>query len=273
MPKVEIIHYTGKYGFSTDGATSLQKDEMEAAARLLAFTKNTRLNMNPEGFEVFRHKPWDDILTDISYMAGTIPSNWEFVDVVFSLQKVSRACAQQITRTRFTPMDADIFGSYAMQSFRLDTLGDVTFHLNPEISEGDESNRIFLEEAHDEALLNYKEAIGRGIPQQDARGLLPMDTHCNLVVKFNLRQLVDMLRTRDQSLRVQGEYGEVAHQMKEAVLRIWPWSATFFEPKDSKAVAIIEEVAKELVGTRLTADLPLRELSTRLAKAADLLKK
>ena len=267
MPKVDIISFTGKH---PDNRTSeLLPSEREFAARLLVFTKQTRLVMNGARFDEVLHMPWSEIEKELDYMAGTIPSSWEFVDVTFTLQQVSRACAQQITRTRFTPMDADIFGSYAMQSFRVEELNDVTFHNR--FPPGFEHE--LLAASHNDALVNYKEAIKVGIPQQDARGLLPMDTHCNLVVKFNLRQLVDMLRTRDESLRVQGEYGEVAHQMKQAVLEIWPWSARFFEPKDTKAIKMIEDVAKDLVGTRLTAELPLRELSTKLAKAADLLKK
>lgn len=283
MPKVEIIHFTGALGLSPtiEGAEGQPQTswETEFAARLLVFTKQTRLQMSGARFAEVLDWPWEKIEAELDYMAGTIPSSWEFCDVTFAIQQVSRACAQQITRTRFTPMDADIFGSYAMQSFRVEELKELTFHVNPEVAAKDESHRIFLETAHEEALENYKHALSRGIPQQDARGLLPMDTHANLVVKFNLRQLVDMLRTRDESLRVQGEYGEVAHQMKLAVLEIWPWSAKFFEPKDAKAIRMIEDISKSLkaLGSTMTpngtAGHPVAEYATTLAKAADLLKK
>jgi flavin-dependent thymidylate synthase len=208
-------------------------------------------------------------------MAGTIPSSWEFVDVTFTITGVSRACAQQITRTRFTPMDGDIFGSYAMQSMRVTELREMTFHVNPKLGVHEQQ---LLEEMHQEQAQAYHEAIELGIPVEDARGLLPLDTHCNLVVKFNLRQLVDMLRTRDQSLRVQGEYGSIAAEMKRLVLDIWPWSEKFFEPKDAKSVKMIEDVAQDLITFSGLTDFgdqrhELRELGTKLAKAADLLKK
>lgn len=271
MPKVEIIHFTGVDPMHAGPWINHGcADEEEFAARLLVFTKNTRLNMNPEGFRKFMKMPWEEVLKELDYMAGTIPSSWEFVDVTFTLQGVSRACAQQITRTRFTPMDADIFGSYAMQSFRVTELEDVTCHINPDLSEDDKKWMNAVQHA---AVVGYKMAIERGIPQQDARGLLPMDTHCNLVVKFNLRQLVDMLRTRDESLRVQGEYGEVAHQMKELVLRVWPWSEKFFEPKEKKAIGMIEEVAKSIRIQFGSSSQDAIDMSTTLAKAADLLKK
>lgn len=272
MPKVEIIYFTGMDAAAYDSTNQhLNEWEKQFAARLLVFTKQTRLQMDGARFDAVLNMQWDDIVKEIDYMAGTIPSSWEFVDVTFALQQVSRACAQQITRTRFTPMDADIFGSYAMQSFRVEELKELTFHVNPERNEDE---KALLQQAHNIGAMWYKRAIEAGIPQQDARGLLPMDTHCNLVVKFNLRQLVDMLRTRDESLRVQGEYGEVAHQMKERVLEIWPWSATFFEPKNDKAVRMIEEVAIELRENDSDANsVDLGGLSTKLAKAADLLKK
>lgn len=286
MPKVEIIHFTGRYpvplpSLSPD-SIYVTNEEKEHAARLLVFTKQTRLVMNGTQFRTVMAMPWEEIEKELDYMAGTIPSSWEFVDVVFALQQVSRACAQQITRTRFTPMDADIFGSYAMQSFRVGELDGLTFHMNDELAEnravtGDNKMADHIHASHMRSFADYREAIAMGIPQQDARGLLPMDTHCNLVVKFNLRQLVDMLRTRDESLRVQGEYGEVAHQMKKAVLSIWPWSAKFFEPKDQKAIKMIEEVSKDLlsIGNAATGNegYVQKSMATKLAKAADLLKK
>jgi hypothetical protein len=65
-------------------------------------------------------------------------------------------------------------------------------------------------------------------------------------------------------MRVQGEYQIVAHQMRAAVFAIWPWSKPFFEPKDKKAIDLIEEVAR---------DIDNKEMKMQLAKAADLLKK
>jgi len=89
-----------------------------------------------------------------------------------------------------------------------------------------------------------------------------MNVHCNLIDKFNLRSIVDILRARE-SLRVQGEYREVCRQMKAEVFRIWPWVAPFFEPPNKKAIDLIESVAAELTGEQRMA----------LAKAADLIKK
>jgi thymidylate synthase ThyX len=109
MPEVSIIDYTGKGS----------RDESWHAARLLAFTKNTRLQMNPDGFKEFEDMPVQSIAEEIAYMATTIPSSWEFVDVTFLMTDLSRATAQQVTRTRTA--------SFAMQSQRVTEMSGVTW--------------------------------------------------------------------------------------------------------------------------------------------------
>ena len=250
MPEVALIHYTGR---GTDHPQLY-------AAQLLAFTKNTRLQMTPDGFDSFAKMPMDDLLDEMKYMAGTIPSSWEFVDVVFAVNGISRATAQQMTRTRTA--------SFAMQSQRVTDMSDVDYNFPPEWADGsplhDEYSNVMCE-----AVAGYHRLVRDGAKLEDARGVLPVGVNCNLIAKYNLRAFVDLVRARD-SLRVQGEYVDVVRQMKEWVISIWPWSETFFEPKDAKAIAMIEEVALWLRQTQRTSDV---EPSTKLAKAADLLKK
>lgn len=239
-PKVSLIWFTGKGN----------PDEQYYAARLLAYTKNTRLQMTPDGFERFMSMPQDELDKELLYMSNTIPSSWEFVDVIFSLNNVTRACAQQITRTRTA--------SFAMQSQRVTDMSEVTYHVPDSVKDKEEyDHRIRM------SLYGYQGVVKEGEALEDARGLLPMNVHCNIIAKYNLRSLVDLLRARD-SMRVQGEYQMIARQMREAVFAVWPWARPFFEPKDKKAIDLIEEVARSLDS---------HELKMQLAKAADLLKK
>jgi hypothetical protein len=255
MPNVALIDYTGKGSpiEYSDGPTG------QYAARLLAFTKSTRLQMTPEGFEAFLRKPWAEIEGELAYMARTIPSSGEFVNCTFTRMNVTRACAQQITRTRFTPMDSDIFGSYAMQSQRVTDMTNVTYDLPPGIVEAGCASDYAG--SMDAAMDNYQQLVAKGAPLQDARGILPMNSHCNLVVSFNLRSLAEMFRKRE-SLRVQGEFVDIVRAMRAEVERVWPWSSQFFIPKDEVAIEIIERIARTL------PEHDQREL----AKAADLLK-
>lgn len=248
MPKVKLIHYTGK-GHS---------DAMYAA-RLLVYTKNTRLRMTPEGMkEIFDLRVWPDskIVDELKYMADTIPSSWEFVDVVFAIEGVTRACAQQMTRTRNA--------SYAMQSQRVTDMSGFKVLMPSTISVGSSGYWHSAIQAIKEC---YSGLVAAGVPAEDARGILPLNVHCNLVVKYNLRSFVELIRTRD-SLRVQGEYVDIVRQMKDEVLTFWPWAEFFFEPKESKAIRIIEEVA---LGLKDTPGAPSGAVA-KLAKAADLIK-
>ena len=240
QPSVSLLWFTGKG----------TNDETYGAARLLAYTKNTRLQMTPDGYEAFEQMPIEDLDRELQYMSNTIPSSWEFVDVIFSINNVSRACAQQITRTRTA--------SFAMQSQRVTDMTSVSYHVPESVKDKD----AYID-GMEIALSEYKWSVDRGESLEDARGLLPINVHCNIVAKYNLRSLVDLLRARD-SMRVQGEYQMVARQMREAVFAVWPWAIPFFDPKDKKAIALIEEVA---------ATMTDKHLKMQLAKAADLLKK
>lgn len=247
--QVDLIDFTGRGSSIPD-----------YAARLLAFTKNTRLNMAPEGIERFMNMPEAELMEEMQYMVATLPSSWEFVNATFCVREVSRACAQQITRTRWSPMESDIFGSYAMQAQRVTDMSGAPIHI-PDAVKGNQAQLEHYSDAIQTQLDNYGVALDMGMHQEDARGLLPMHMSSNLVVQFNLRALTELCRKRS-SMRVQGEYNEVVRQMREAIIAVWPWSTPFFEPKECIASKIIEEVA---------AELP-RELKLKLAKAADLIK-
>lgn len=239
-PKVSLLWFTGK-------DTS---DPQYYAARMLAYTKNTRLQMTPDGFERFMTMSHEELAKEIEYMSNTIPSSWEFVDVIYSINDVTRACAQQITRTRNA--------SFAMQSQRVTNMIEVSYHVPDSVKHKDlYEGRMMM------ALTGYQFAVQDGESLEDARGLLPLNVHCNLIAKYNLRSLVDLLRARD-SMRVQGEYQMIAREMRRLVIEAWPWVAPFFVPKDEKAIKLIEEVAAQ-VGDK--------EMRMQLAKAADLLKK
>lgn len=250
MAKVTLIDYTGK-----------GHPDPLYAGRLLAYTKNTRMNMTPEGLEKFMTKPAQEILDELTYMSRSIPSSWEFADVVFQINGVSRAIAQQITRTRNA--------SYAMQSQRVTDMSEVTFD---DIKHNDPLVVAAHKKHMNDGIHNYIEEVKLGVPLEDARDLLPIGVHTNLLDKYNLRALVDLIRARE-SLRVQGAYVDIVRQMKEQVSRVWPWAQIFFEPKDQKAISMIEEVALELRKQEGAQGAFYQGLSGRLAKAADLLKK
>ena len=247
MAEVQLIDYTGKG----------RPDEKWHAANMLMFTKSTRLDLSPDLLERIQKMSEFEKQEELDYMSKTIPSSWEFVDVTFLVSGVSRAAAQQMTRTRNA--------SFAMQSQRVTNVKDFGV-VNPFERDGDAGFFFTFEAATQDAYEVYSNLVSRGCPLQDARGVLPMAAKSNLVAKYNLRSFVELMRTRS-SLRVQGEYSDIADEMKSAVLRAWPWAATFFESPHQKAIDILEAVADE------EGIEPGRGIGWDIAKAIDLLRK
>lgn len=244
MARVQLLTFTGKG----------HPQEEDYAAALLAFTKATRLEMTEALFDDILENP-EDLPDELAYMATTIPSSWEFVDLTFLISGVTRAVAQQITRTRTA--------SYAMQSMRVvDGMGLNV--VNP-FDETDHKHETFKAGAL-LAKANYQHLLTEGAAKEDARGLLPLNTESNLVAKYNLRNFVELVRARS-SLRVQGEYSNIVDQMRVHTLSVWPWAEAFFRPPQEAAIALLEEVAHEL-GIE-TGSGP----AWQIAKAIDLIRK
>lgn len=241
-PKVTLIHATPD------------------AAQLLLFTKSTRLNLSPALMDQIWAMHQEDVEAELATMATTIRSSWEFVDLVFLIEGVTRATAQQITRTRNA--------SYAMQSQRVTDASQMSI-ANP-FPEGS-PHRLTFETAASAAKGFYRLLAswsGDAPPAklEDARGILPMNTTCNLICKYNLRAFASLIAAR-KSLRAQGEYNDIALQMEALAIAQWPWVEPFFRPSKELALELLEKAAKEIginVGSGPAWDI---------AKAIDLLRK
>lgn len=241
---VELIGFTGMG----------REDENWHAADILIFTKATRLNMTAGLLNEVKHWPESRKLEELEYMATTIPSSWEFVDLTFLISGVTRAAAQQITRTRAA--------SYAMQSMRVVDASDVEV-VNP--FDDVDPLHIAFDEAAESARQSYQTMSKAGAARQDARGILPLNSTTNLVAKYNLREFVRLHSARS-SLRTQGEYGRVVEEMHELVVSAWPWSRPFFTPKNEAALKILKGVVDE-VGLNVGEGL-----GWQIAKAMDLIR-
>jgi flavin-dependent thymidylate synthase len=243
--KVELIDYTGVG----------RADQQWHAADVMIFTKQTRLNLSAGLMQEIKGWSAEKKQAELDYMAKTIKSSWEFVDVTFLLSGVSRAVAQQITRTRTA--------SYAMQSLRVVNASDLG------VVEGKKLEPRQLElyrTAVDSAKQSYTELVAAGAALEDARGVLPLNTECSLVCKYNFRSATDLIKAR-KSLRAQGEYGEIVREMERLILEVWPWAGPFFESDVDIAVQMLENVAKELGITTGKGQ------GWEIAKAIDLIRK
>lgn len=233
--KVSLINYTG-FGMY---------DPADFAAKLLIYTKSTRLKQSPETYAEIFNMPPEVIKDQLQYIANTIRSSWEFVDYTFQIEGVSRGFTHQFVRTRT--------GSFAQESQRTVSKEGGFGVVMPEVYKGtpmEEEWHMAIRYIADA----YDRSIQEGFSPQDARAILPTATSTNIIAKFNLRTMADMIPKRE-NIRAQGEYAEVARLMGEAMLKVHPWVEPFLWP-DRTSTPALEEILKGMVGTACPAELP-----------------
>lgn len=187
------------------------------ARELLVFTKSTRLNVTPGLLDVISLYSEEKLQKELDYMVDTIKSSWEFVDFTFCIEGVSRGFTHQFVRNRL--------GSYAQQTMRILDMGDFDYITGPSIA-GDERLQAMYDAAMAQISAVYKELIKSGAKIEDARGILPTNISTNIIAKFNLRALSQMMLSR-ASNRTQDEYRQVLDAMYAAVVEAEPWCASF----------------------------------------------
>lgn len=187
------------------------------AREMLVFTKSTRLNVTPGLMDVIKMYDEKKLQKELDYMVDTIKSSWEFVDATFCIEGVSRGFTHQFVRNRL--------GSYAQQTMRILDMGDFDYITGPSIA-GDERLQAMYDAAMAQISVVYKELIKSGAKIEDARGILPTNISTNIIAKFNLRALSQMMLSR-ASNRTQDEYRQVLDAMYAAVVEAEPWCASF----------------------------------------------
>ena len=206
------------------------------AITLLQFTKATRLTLSAGLLEEIRSRPLDQQQEELDYMAGTIPSSWEFVDYTFCIEGVSRAYTHQQVRTRAA--------SYAQQTMRILDMGEFSYVFTDANMADPEAMRI-IEQHNASTQSVYRRLRKLGQAPEDARGILPTNIATNIVCKFNLRTLAELAKSRTGG-RTQGEYQKVINGCIDAVLEVHPWAEKFLFAKGRDLFKDIEQFARDL---------------------------
>jgi flavin-dependent thymidylate synthase len=228
------------------------------AAALLLFTKNTRLNMTAGSYQSISERSPAEVAKELAYIAGTIPSSWEFVDYVFAVEGVSRAYTHQQVRTRAA--------SYAQQSMRVLDMCEFDYVM----TEGnladpcipDLINKLKL---HISGTYKMMRALGQA--PEDCRGILPTNIATNMICKFNLRTMSELCRSRTGG-RTQSEYQQVLSAMAEEVIGVHPWAEQFLFPKGRDYFAEIEAFAAKEYGGDLLKKGELLKIVDKMRKEA-----
>lgn len=245
--RVELIDYTG-----------CGHPDPWRAARLLIYTKNTRLEQSQATRDKIDNMPEEEMLKELDYISKTIRSSWEMVDYTFQINDVTRAFTHQLVRTRTA--------SYAQQAQRVVDMRNFET-LVPETVQNDEKTHNAWTHCMKVIADTYQYMQSRDIPNQDCRGVLPTNVFTNIIVKANLRTMADLLAKR-KNLRAQGEYGGVAREFERCINEVHPWTKPFLDPERVRTPAL-DKILAELLGTSGPLDKP--ELNAAL-KELDMLK-
>jgi len=129
----------------------------------------------------------------------------EFAHAVFLIEGISRACANQLTRHRLA--------SFVQESQRYVDVRDRTLVRPPSFSEEAWQKASGL---YRQALDLYEELVGKGVPREDARFVLPIGVETRLVMCANFRELRHIIRLRGAKT-AQWEIREVARGILEVL--------------------------------------------------------
>jgi len=185
------------------------------AERMLVLAKQTRL-LNTSALDRLGEilaMSKEEIQKELEQAFATISSAWEFVQYIFFLEGVSRAFTHQLVRHR-------VGFSFAQQSMRTVAVEDFDYYF-PEDILFDQSAFEEVVEVLEHIKQAYSRLLKMSIEPEDARGILPTNILTNILVSCNLRSLSTLLEIR-LCYRVQGEFRNVARDMRKEVLKAHP---------------------------------------------------
>lgn len=172
-------------------------------------------------------------------------STLEHVTFTFAVENVSRSLLAQLTRHRHI--------SFSVQSQRYvklssDSRSKGFDYVKPdkldfgklELSNHDEEKKAHAHKAMVKAnnifdgcmemiQETYDKLIAMGVPQEDARSVLPNAASTNLVMTLNLRTALDFYAKRKPGNGAQREITVLADKIKEEIVNVESWTAQFFE--------------------------------------------
>jgi len=220
--RVTLIDHTGKYA----------EDPARVAASMLVFSKRTRIEMRPGGFEdIVDNEGWDEIERDLAYASATVPSSWEFVDYTFLIENVTRAFTHQLVRTRTMS-----YAQQAMQVLDMSQGPGWDYLIGPTLAAVPEARDEYVDLMGRIARFYSRWVKDERIKTEDVRGALPTNILTNILLKGNLRAFCDLIRKR-VSPRNQGEFPEVLRFLKREMTHVHQWTTMFLEREADKVAA------------------------------------
>jgi thymidylate synthase (FAD) len=143
----------------------------------------------------------------------------EHVSFTFMIEDISLPCGEQILRHRT--------GKYTKQSYRYQK---ATFSavIPPTIKKDEIASELYDRSVRI-AYNTYKVLVARGIPQEDARYVIPTGTKCRMAMTIDGRNLVHFLNHR-MCNKAQWEVRGVAIKMYNQLKQVAPHLAKYVSP-------------------------------------------
>jgi len=135
-------------------------------------------------------------------------SVFEHPKAVFAIEGVSRATMAQITRHRHL--------SFSVQSQRYVSFDDAEMYVPDSIEENEVGD--VTRHSQIKAVNQYRTLIDEGVPEEDARMVLPIGTKVNMIISGNLRawmHVIDMRHAGDAQGEIRELSGEILRQLRD----------------------------------------------------------
>ena len=163
-------------------------------------------------------------------------STLEHITFTFAIEGVSRALLAQLTRHRHMSFSVQ---SQRYNKFSSGSRSEGFNYVVPKTITDSETKRFkagysiepqkYFEFCMNDIQKMYDNLIQIGIPQEDARSVLPNSATCNLVMTASLRTILEFYDKRRKGNGAQQEITVLAERLKEEVIKVEPFTKDFFE--------------------------------------------
>lgn len=188
--------------------------------KLTQMTPNPVRAIEEAASNCYDSKPGDGRIMRACFRSGH-HAVLEFASFTFHITGVSRALLAQLTRHRHA--------GYAVRSQRYCSEDGANFVWPHTIKANPQTELVYMKFL-EEAKSAYSTLQSLGIPNEDARYVLPNACETTLEFTCNLRELIHIMNERLCN-RAQWEIKELCQKMREEVIAAEPAFANFLQPK------------------------------------------
>ena len=198
------------------------QNEIRQQVNLISYTRNALDIIEQAASTCYDSNPTSKYYIMKDCISNGHTSVTEYANFVFEVRGVSRALLAQLTRHR-------VGASFTVRSQRYCSESGFKYIVPPSIAGNPEAFKIYERQMR-AANAAYIDLQYLGIPNEDARMVLPNACETILTMQFNLRSLMHFLNER-LCTRAQWEIRQLAIKMRDLVLSVYPELKLYLVPK------------------------------------------